>query len=273
MTKQRHSNLRAVMALLIISLGVIPFAIATPEEAPTCREGQPITSNNYDALLWYRNSAERKALYRQIFNDALDQIEYTVTEDKLKSKTWGVIFGLDGTLLDISGNYLNNTNRCIGGDPETKNQFIIESAVSATAGAKEITCGIQKLGGYVVIVSDVVGSGENGMILQQQTKANLSRLKICYDNILFTNNQYDTDKNIRFTAVNAGDYENVISSRKLPPIKVIAYLGSNIEDIPNFKQATAKNLPADSPELEDFGDRYFLLPNPLFGVWQNNRLK
>lgn len=253
--------------------GIIPFANATPEEAPTCREGQPITSNNYDALLWYRSSAERKALYRQIFNDALDQIEYNVTEDKLKSKTWGVVFGLDGTLMDVSGSYLTNTAKCASNNPGAGNQFVIESAVNATPGAREITCGIQKLGGYVVIVSDVVGSGENGATIQQLTKTNLARLKICYDNILFSNNQYDKDKNPRFTAVTAGDYENVISSRKLPAIKIMAYLGSNIEDFPDFKQSTAKNLSPDSPELEEFGDRYFLLPNPLSGVWQNNRLK
>lgn len=256
--------------IFLFFVGFASLVYATPEEAPTCRNGQPFTSNNYDALLWYRNSAERKALYRQIFNDALDQIEYTAHNDKLKSKTWGVIFALDGTLLDISDSYLEKTIKCKDDEPA---EIVDESAVFSTPGAQEITCGIQKLGGYVIIISNQVNSNSAGKNKLQATAANLSRLRICYDNLVFANNQYDTDKNPRFTAVSTGDYENVISTKKLPPLKIIAYLGSNIEDMPNFKQSTAKNLPANSTALDEFGDQYFLVPNPLFGIWQNNRLK
>lgn len=248
------------------------YVVADPIEATSCHKNQVLTSNGYDALLWYRNSIERKIISRQIFDNALDQINNNRDEAKLKSKTWGVIFALDGTLLDISDFYYRNALKCADENPETKNEYYVEASSIATPGAKEISCGIQKLGGYVIIVSNRDGrsSGKN---IVSQTEANLKQQKICYDSVIFANNSYDTDKNPRFTAVSSGDYENVVTSKQLPALKIIAYLGNDISDFPDFKQNTAKNLPYDSTALDDFGDSYFMLPNPLFGGWQSNRLQ
>ena len=45
------------------------------------------------------------------------------------------------------------------------------------------------------------------------------------------------------------------------------WLGDNIHDFPGLDQ----ELRFASPEeLAEFGDRFFILPNPLYGSWRGN---
>jgi predicted secreted acid phosphatase len=46
-----------------------------------------------------------------------------------------------------------------------------------------------------------------------------------------------------------------------PPLKVLIWVGDNIQDFPNLTQASPGNP-------GDFGVRYFVLPNPMYGSWQ-----
>ena len=53
----------------------------------------------------------------------------------------------------------------------------------------------------------------------------------------------------------------------IPPLTVVAWVGDNILDFPGLSQA-ARN---DPRALELFGKKYFVLPNPMYGSWQQNR--
>jgi predicted secreted acid phosphatase len=46
----------------------------------------------------------------------------------------------------------------------------------------------------------------------------------------------------------------------IPPLKVVLWMGDNIRDFPALTQVSA-----GSPE--EFGTRYFVLPNPMYGSW------
>jgi len=50
----------------------------------------------------------------------------------------------------------------------------------------------------------------------------------------------------------------------LPPLEVLAWVGDNIRDFPGGLQGLAH---ADPAALADFGVRFFLLPNPMYGSW------
>jgi len=67
----------------------------------------------------------------------------------------------------------------------------------------------------------------------------------------------DQDKNPRFDAVLAG------TTGSLPPVNVLAWLGDNIRDFPKLTQQSPGNE-------NDFGNRFFVLPNPMYGSWVNN---
>ena len=60
------------------------------------------------------------------------------------------------------------------------------------------------------------------------------------------------------------------------PVEIVAYFGDNIYDFPGLTQetvrlrrgaATAQQGKNDAA-LEQFGVKYFMLPNPMYGSWQ-----
>lgn len=46
------------------------------------------------------------------------------------------------------------------------------------------------------------------------------------------------------------------------PLEVVAFVGDNIHDFPAASQKL-RGAPAAA-----FGDRYFVVPNPMYGSWQ-----
>ena len=69
-----------------------------------------------------------------------------------------------------------------------------------------------------------------------------------------------SDKNPRFEAVAMG---------KTPagptPLDVVAFVGDNILDFPGLTQAAHQGGERAVPE---FGVRFFLVPNPMYGSWE-----
>ena len=53
----------------------------------------------------------------------------------------------------------------------------------------------------------------------------------------------------------------------IPALTVVEWLGDNILDFPGMTQ-DARNDPA---AFSEFGKRYFILPNPMYGSWQQIR--
>ena len=234
----------------------------------------PQSNANYDALLWYRSSAEAKVIYTQIFNNGYDQIMDNVAESGLKTHAWAVVFALDGTLLDNSKTKVaqiaerSNTSEDIHQNIESSNYHV------ALPGASEISCDLKDAGARIIIITNRDGSINNKFSnVISSTQENLKQQHICYDSIIFATHASDTNKNPRFSAVVNGDYENVITTKTLPPLPIMGFFGSDIQDFPNFKQNMAHNYPVDSDLFDDFGYRYFMLPNPTQGSWLNNRLK
>ncbi len=180
------------------------------------------------------NYANKKAMYREIFTNGLEKIVITVAQQKLIKKPWGVVFSLDGTLLD-------NSN-------------------IATPGAPQVSCKIIKLGGVVSIVTDRSGVVANSTDFINQTTKELDKQGICYSNVLFAQNNNDTNKNPRFNALTSGDYENIITTKRLSAIQIIAYFGNKIEDFPNLKQNLANVAPVSDNMFSQFGQQYFMLP-------------
>jgi predicted secreted acid phosphatase len=73
--------------------------------------------------------------------------------------------------------------------------------------------------------------------------------------------QTDTsDKNPAFQKVQDGTTVPGIG-----PQKVVLWTGDNINDFPNESQAGR----TDESGLADFGSRFVVLPNPMYGSWQD----
>jgi predicted secreted acid phosphatase len=70
------------------------------------------------------------------------------------------------------------------------------------------------------------------------------------------------DKNPRFESVARGT-----AAPGLPPAEVLVWVGDNIRDFPGLGQDLRS---APEAALLDFGRRFFIVPNPAYGSWEEN---
>lgn len=229
----------------------------------------------HQTVKWYRNSAEKKALYNQAYRAATLYIENWVQNKKPKVKTWGVILDIDETTLDNSW-YFRECGEVASKELHFSRYVANPQKSTSLPGVVAFSNLVHNLGGYVSFVSNRDGSFKDstGSVLDT-TVANLKQQNIYFDQVVLANwrdAKNPTNKNPRFEAINSGKYDakEMLWSNTLPKYKVIAYLGDNIHDFPNFKQIEAKALDKNHSQFILFGNGYFIMPNPMYGSWQAN---
>ena len=238
--------------------------VVLPVNQSTCIVGDPVSSNLYMAVKWYRNSSEQKAIYLQIFRLAAQEIQAEVKEKKFKPKTWGVTMDIDETILDNSDYQAMLAAKCASFNPVTWKNFIETEASTAIPGAVEFTKEIHSLGGRINLVS---GRTED---LRKATISNLNKYGFVYDQvILSTPNVNGMEKNHLFNAIAEGKLPSQIKDKQ----NIIAYLGDNIQDFPNSEQSVMIKQSTSSSAYAKFGRQYFVFPNPMYGTWPKNEYK
>ena len=243
--------------------------IKTQKQHKSCVPSQIETSPDYVALKWYRDSTERVAQYNQTFTLGMEKINAKIKNKKLKSGSWGVVMDIDETVLDNTEYQKRYALACGEFNPQTLYSFMEEEISPATPGAHNFTCGIQKLHGKVILVTNRDGAFDDK--IQKSTQENLKKAGICFDNVVFANGSNDSNKTPRFEAVNNGDYSKIISLNKQPKLNIIAYFGDNIQDFPNITQKDGIKQDPNGSYFKKFGQEYFSLPNPVYGSWTHNQ--
>lgn len=257
-----------------LTVGVLLLCIfsmcSAQSEVPTQTQAQSangltelqINSPGYNADKWYRDSAERNAIYREVFSMAENIIKLKVAQAQLKSQRWGVIMDIDETTLDNSA---WDCQHDIKGNQQNWNDFAAEMKSVPTPGVKQFIIDIHQMGGYVNLVSNRPG------FLEKATEKNLKSKGIYFDQVLLDATNTGTsfvDKNPRFAAIIEGKKPS-----KLPSQNIVAWFGDNIQDFPNLKQAAMINQDPNSSSFNAFGTMLFALPNPMYGSWEANQFK
>ena len=226
----------------------------TPTGAPTA-PGTVNGGTNSDsiplALRWYRASAEVHALFVQTYRNATAAVQPLATAQA--GKAWGVIMDADETVLDNSMYQQSRGGR--GYTPETWEVWVRSKKATALPGAADFINRVRALGGKVVIVTN----REDNVCAD--TEQNLRAVGLNVDGVLCKPVGV-SDKNPRFSAVQAG-----VAPSKLPAMKVVMWLGDNIQDFPTLSQDVRNGGAAGFAE---FGRTWFVLPNPLYGSWDKN---
>jgi 5'-nucleotidase (lipoprotein e(P4) family) len=207
-------------------------------------EASPLQASN--ALRWFHASAEMRAVYSEVYGLAEERVAAVAKE--YRPGTWAVVMDADETLLDNSEYRLHLARTKAVADWRA---WARQQRAVALPGAKEFVHAIRALGGRIVVVTN--RSAE----VCEPTRANMERVGITVDAVLCAVDGV-MDKNPRFAAIRAGN-----SAAGLPPLHVLAFVGDNIRDFPARSQA--------SPEpWADFGRSLFVLPNPMYGSWEEN---
>ncbi len=204
---------------------------------------------------WVRTAAEYRALTLQTYRAAWDAVR-EVGADR-EPGTWAVIMDADETVLDNS-----EFERRIAESGEAFEEsmwadWVREEDAGLVPGAAAFIARVQELGGRVAIVTN------RDADLCPATRRNLDALGIRPAVVLC---ETDTgEKEPRFERVRSGT-----AAEGLPPLEVLLWIGDNIGDFPDLEQAL-RDAPEDAFRL--FGQRYFVLPNPMYGSWMGNDWK
>lgn len=247
--------------LLLLSATALACApatstVATPP-APAPVMGTTASVDSIPASVrWYRASAERRAIYVQTYRLASAALERRAAG--LAAGAWAVILDADETVLDNSPYQQDLARRRVTFDSATWNAWVMRGAAAALPGAPEFTRRAHELGGRVVIVTN------REQTQCDSTRANLRRVAIAADAVLCRTDPSNSFKDARFEAVAAGTPPS-----PLPPLRVVMWVGDNIQDFPRLRQDLRS---ASDSAFAEFGDRFIVLPNPMYGSWERNPL-
>ncbi|MCP3964185.1 MAG: hypothetical protein GY719_40665 [bacterium] len=230
-----------------------PAAPAAPAdaaaEAPAAAPG-PCDCCPHNDIRWSRESAEHKASLIQVYRLAGEVLAAMAAD--LEPGTWAVALDADETVID---NSLYQVERAAIGksyDTESWAAWTARKEAPPLPGALGFLNQIHQLGGKIAIVTN------RRQPLCADTEANFRDYSIPYDVILCRRD--DRRKEGRWRQVVEGT-----ASESLPPLEVVMWLGDAITDFPDLDQWLV-----DKPEAAfgRFGIEYFVMPNPMYGGWE-----
>lgn len=200
---------------------------------------------------WVRDSAEYRGCALQAFAWA-----GRLVEEKAKTETsgtWAVVCDADETVLDNS-----EFQKEVGSEgytPENWNAWVQRQEAAAIPGAIAFLNHVHELGGKIVIVTNRKGNE------CPPTQENFRKAGLPFD-IMLCQMSADKIKDGRFESV-----ENGTAAQGVPPMKVLLYCGDNIQDFPKQRQEI-RLQPEEA--MKDFGQKFIVIPNPMYGTWVEN---
>jgi 5'-nucleotidase (lipoprotein e(P4) family) len=239
---------RVVLSLSLL-LGA---ACSMPRSSTPAPLAQPAASDSLpNDVKWVRKSAEYRALTRQVYATAGERLPELARG--MPAQSWAVILDADETVLDNSEFQRRLAVAHAPYDSNSWTAWVNERAALAVAGAVEFTKLVHSLGGRIAIVTN------RSMAQCDATRENLRAIGIETD-VVLCQPPGEGNKNPRFERVSSGT-----AAPGIPALTVIEWLGDNIQDFPALTQAVR----TDSTVLGQFGRRFFVLPNPMYGSWEH----
>jgi 5'-nucleotidase (lipoprotein e(P4) family) len=242
-------QLRAIASTLVVS----SLACARPATIPTSAMGTSAPAASVRRLpndiRWFRNSAEYRALTTQVYRQAAVRLPSLVTG--LARDSWAVILDADETILDNSEYQRRRASVDSAFSEPTWVAWVRERAAIPVPGAVDFVRLVRTMGGKVAVVTNRADS------LCAETRENLTKIGAGADFVLCAP-PGQTDKNPRFQRIQSGAGAGT-------PLRVVAWVGDNIQDFPALTQQVMRD---DPTKLNDFGTRFFVLPNPMYGSWE-----
>jgi 5'-nucleotidase (lipoprotein e(P4) family) len=202
-----------------------------------------------DNLKWVQRSAEYYAAVVQTYRLATARAEQESATHTAGS--WAVVLDADETV--ISNLQYQIDRRGLPYSAESWAAWVHRREATPLPGAARFLTRVHDLGGRTAIVTNRLQSECDDTAALFHTHA------LTFDAMLCRPDTAPSDKNPRFQAVAAG--RTPIGT----PLDIVAFIGDNILDFPGMTQ-TVRGRGEEG--FAEFGVRYFLLPNPMYGSWQ-----
>lgn len=206
------------------------------------------------ATAWYQQSAEMRACYYQAYNMA----RLALKENKQNykgSKPTAVVFDIDETVLDNSPFEAKLMADSQNYSDSAWMAWSARCEARALPGAAEFISYARELGVEVFFISNRIEQE------RERTLKNLAEAGMAVDSthlLLYDLSKKTSCKDERRAAVSA-NYE------------IILFVGDNLGDYTSLFDRRDSSLAlglADSLR-NDFGRKFIVLPNPMYGEWEN----
>lgn len=259
---------------------------------PDLQDAKPQADTITRALKWVRRSAEFPLIAAYMFSQAMTRVDEIAemennASDRIASD-WVVSVDLDETVLDNSLGQLENEYLGLGFKLDRWARWEQRGAAEAIPGAIAFMNHVLARGGRIAAITNRNANAEAA------TLKNLIDLGLDYDPrtvcILgridrdrqehnaeeWETHNYKNDKDRRRRLIREGkaatcwtnDPDGTVKAAWNLPLRFVLWLADNVKDLPGVTQRSAR-LHGTAP-LE-FGKDYFILPNPLYGSWTNNK--
>lgn len=237
---------------LVLLLSMAGCAAQTqPVTTPTPPPGEaPLPTS----IQWMTTSAEYAALAVQTYRVATTHVEAMARTRT--AGAWAVVLDADDTVINNFPYQMGLARERTTHTAERFTAWVRTQASTPVPGAAAFLARVRALGGRIAIVTNRLA------IECPDTAAVLRKHALPFDTVLcrLEGAGSGSDKNPRFEAVAAGQTD---ASRT--PIEVVAFVGDNIMDFPGGSQGLRAQGEA---AYTQFGVRYFILPNSMYGSWQ-----
>lgn len=252
--KKSFLTLSLILAAFSFSFSSVSDVQAKPVEVKINKTDETTEKANElgMAVYWYQTSGEAKALYQQGFNAAKIYFDNYVVKPGMKK---AVVVDLDETMMDNSEHSAYQFFQKKGFDPVIWTKWVNSQRATATMGAMEYNNYVNTHGGTMFYVSNRKADVE-----LKGTVENLQKLGFVgatTDKMLFKTNT--SKKQDRYAQIKAMGYE------------IVQYIGDNLND---FTDETYNgNLDVRNnwvkEHAHEFGTKYIILPNPLYGGFED----
>jgi 5'-nucleotidase (lipoprotein e(P4) family) len=215
---------------------------------------------HHDKLLisvaWFQNSAEMTALYYQGYNIAQQRLNEAIAANK-QTKPLVVVVDIDETMLDNSpfeASLINNADQL-----STWYKWTAKASAIALPGALEFTKYAQSKN---VEIFYITNRDDNERAVTLKNLAEVGFPFASEDHLLTKSDlSYSTGN----TSSKVGRRAKVSENHE-----IVLFIGDNLNDfsgefedrsVNNGKEAVIKNR-------EQFGQKFIVLPNPMYGAWE-----
>jgi 5'-nucleotidase (lipoprotein e(P4) family) len=204
------------------------------------------------AVLFQQTAAEYRALCYQAFNMARLRLD-AIPEQQLRKSKAAIITDLDETILDNSPSAAKLIREGAAYSSKAWKAWTDQSAARAVPGAVEFLQAAHKKGVEIFYVSNR-DTGEIG-----STLINLQKLGLP-----------DTDTaHMRFMMGVAS--KKIRQQRVMADHNVILLLGDNLNDFMQVfeNRSVQDRFTETDKEKAEWGKKFIVLPNPVYGEWEN----
>ncbi|MEW6323034.1 MAG: HAD family acid phosphatase [Acidobacteriota bacterium] len=244
-----------LVLVLLLSAGCAARGMAPPSApvpASASPSGAMAAAPDPDSIRWVRDAAEYHAALYQVYRLATAHVEAEAAGRQ--PGTWAVILDADETVISNVVYQQERARQGLGYSAESWRAWVARREATPLPGAAAFLARVRALGGRIAIVTNRLQSE------CEDTAAVFSAHALPYDALLCRPDGGPSDKNPRFEAVRTGK-----SPASPGPVDVVAFLGDNIQDFPSLTQ---KVKAQGAAAFQEFGARYFVVPNPMYGSWQ-----